>query len=94
MASTTVASSRRNFIPRPREVRVREGGPDKHLGKEFQMSGQIVALLHRHLEKHMRGTPTQYIMWYFAGNEDKESIEFKSNDLCRREVRPLGEVVH
>jgi len=34
-----------------------------------------------HLEKHMQETPTQYIMWRFAGNDDKESIEFKSQDL-------------
>ena len=31
-----------------------------------------------HLEEHMQETPTQYIMWRFAGNDDKESIEFKS----------------
>merc|ERR1711981_537035 len=34
-----------------------------------------------HLEKHMQETPTQYIMWRFAGNDDKESIEFKSDEL-------------
>merc|ERR1712087_241587 len=34
-----------------------------------------------HLEKHMQETPTQYIMWRFAGNDDKESIEFKSAEL-------------
>jgi elongation factor 3 len=34
-----------------------------------------------HLEKHMTETPTQYIMWRFAGNDDKESIEFKSDEL-------------
>merc|ERR1712048_304000 len=34
-----------------------------------------------HLEKHMQETPTQYIMWRFAGNEDKESTEFKSDEL-------------
>merc|ERR1719321_2230577 len=34
-----------------------------------------------HLEKHMQSTPTQYIMWRFAGNDDKESIEFKSQSL-------------
>merc|ERR1711870_189745 len=32
-------------------------------------------------EKHMQRTPTQYIMWRFAGNDDKESIEFKSQEL-------------
>merc|ERR1712125_37431 len=34
-----------------------------------------------HLEKHMQKTPTDYIMWRFAGNDDKESIEFKSTEL-------------
>jgi len=34
-----------------------------------------------HLEKHMQETPTQYIMWRFAGNDDRESIEFKTDEL-------------
>lgn len=34
-----------------------------------------------HLEKHMQETPTQYLMWRFAGDEDKESLEFKSDEL-------------
>merc|ERR1711865_977591 len=34
-----------------------------------------------HLEKHMSSTPTQYIMWRFAGNDDKESVEFKTDEL-------------
>merc|ERR1712096_574770 len=34
-----------------------------------------------HLEKHMQETPAEYIMWRFAGNDDKESLEFKTADL-------------
>merc|ERR1711953_349058 len=34
-----------------------------------------------HLEKHMKETATEYIMWRFAGNDDKESLEFKSTEL-------------
>merc|ERR1712057_70447 len=34
-----------------------------------------------HLEKHMQETPTEYIMWRFAGNDDKESLEFKNMEL-------------
>merc|ERR1712118_505913 len=30
---------------------------------------------------HMNETPAQYIMWRFAGNDDKESLEFKSDKL-------------
>merc|ERR550537_181038 len=29
----------------------------------------------------MNKTPTQYIMWRFAGNDDKESLEFKTQEL-------------
>merc|ERR1711977_762636 len=31
-----------------------------------------------HLEKHLTQTPTQYILERFAGNDDKENIEFKA----------------
>ena len=41
-----------------------------------------------HLEKHIKETPTQYIMWRFAGNDDKESIEFKSDELFVDESPP------
>merc|ERR1711912_160630 len=34
-----------------------------------------------HLEKHMQKTPTDYIMWRFAGNDDRESLEFKTDEL-------------
>merc|ERR1719363_48374 len=34
-----------------------------------------------HLEKHMTKPATEYIMWRFAGNDDKESLEFKSQEL-------------
>merc|ERR1712032_1268687 len=34
-----------------------------------------------HGEKHMQETPTEYIMWRFAGNDDKESLEFKNTEL-------------
>ena len=34
-----------------------------------------------HLEQHMQETPAQYIMWRFVGNDDKEGIEFESDEL-------------
>merc|ERR1712205_293012 len=34
-----------------------------------------------HLEKHLQSTPVQYIMWRFAGNDDKESVEFQAEGL-------------
>jgi elongation factor 3 len=41
-----------------------------------------------HLEKHLNETPAQYIMWRFAGNEDKESIEMlnQKKDDDKKEV--------
>jgi len=34
-----------------------------------------------HLQNHVQETPTQYIMWRFAGNEDRESLEFKAEEI-------------
>merc|ERR1719316_940251 len=34
-----------------------------------------------HLEKQMTKTPVQYIMWRFAGNDDQESVDFKTTAL-------------
>merc|ERR1711977_590211 len=44
-----------------------------------------------HLEKHMQKTPTEYIMWRFAGNDDKESIEFKTQELSADEEKARSE---
>merc|ERR1719329_2098771 len=43
--------------------------------------GYVAQHAFHHLEKHMDETPVQYIMWRFAGNDDKESLEFKSDKL-------------
>merc|ERR1712054_448679 len=43
--------------------------------------GYVAQHAFHHLEKHMDKTPAQYIMWRFAGNDDKESLEFKSDKL-------------
>merc|ERR1719502_847508 len=34
-----------------------------------------------HLEKHMNETPCQYIMWRFAGNDDRESLENQTKEI-------------
>merc|ERR1719168_388980 len=39
----------------------------------------------------MQETPTQYIMWRFAGNDDKESIEFKTQELSVDEAAAQGQ---
>jgi elongation factor 3 len=33
----------------------------------------------QHLEKHITKTATEYIMWRFAGNDDKENVDFKAD---------------
>merc|ERR1719454_617756 len=43
--------------------------------------GYVAQHAFHHLEKHMDKTPAQYIMWRFAGNDDKESLEFKTSEL-------------
>merc|ERR1719433_1439311 len=54
-------------------------------GTVWKVAGMRMAYVAQHafhhLEKHMQTSPTQYIMWRFAGNDDKESIEFKSQEL-------------
>jgi len=41
------------------------------------------------LEKHLRETPTQYILQRFAGNDDQEAIDFKANN---DEVKDVTEI--
>merc|ERR1711881_703783 len=52
-------------------------------GTVFRHSGMRMAYVAQHafhhLEKHLTKTPVQYILWRFAGNEDKESLEFKDD---------------
>merc|ERR1711937_1088109 len=54
-------------------------------GSVWKASGLRLAYVAQHafhhLEKHMQETATEYIMWRFAGNDDKESLEFKSTEL-------------
>lgn len=38
-----------------------------------------------HLENHLDKTPAAYIMWRFAGNDDRESLDFKSEELTSSE---------
>ena len=50
----------------------------------------VAQLVFHHLEKHMQETPTQYTMWRFAGNNDNETIEFKSNEISVNEESALS----
>jgi len=45
-----------------------------------------------HLEKHTQETPTQYIMWRFAGNDDKESLEFQTKELSVDEEKARSQL--
>eukprot|EP00747_Dinoflagellata_sp_TGD_P084469 gnl/TRDRNA2_/TRDRNA2_162523_c2_seq1.p1 gnl/TRDRNA2_/TRDRNA2_162523_c2~~gnl/TRDRNA2_/TRDRNA2_162523_c2_seq1.p1 ORF type:complete len:382 (-),score=105.64 gnl/TRDRNA2_/TRDRNA2_162523_c2_seq1:109-1125(-) len=39
-----------------------------------------------HLEKHLTKTPTEYILWRFAGNDDQESLDFKNKEATEDEA--------
>ena len=34
----------------------------------------------------MQRTPTDYVMWHFAGNDDRENLEFKTGELSMDEA--------
>merc|ERR1719265_2100359 len=34
-----------------------------------------------HLEKHLNKTPVQYVLWRFAGNDDRESLENQTKEI-------------
>ena len=42
----------------------------------------------QHLEKHIHKTATQYILWRFAGNDDKENIDFLHKEESKEEDTP------
>merc|ERR1719272_542197 len=66
-------------------IKILVGEMTPGVGTIWKASGLRMAYVAQHafhhLEKHMTDTPTQYIMWRFAGNDDKESLEFKSDKL-------------
>merc|ERR1712023_25274 len=66
-------------------IKILVGEMTPQVGTIWKASGLRMAYVAQHafhhLEKHMQETPTQYIMWRFAGNDDKESLEFKSTEL-------------
>merc|ERR1719210_2825503 len=66
-------------------IKILVGEMTPQVGTIWKASGVRMAYVAQHafhhLEKHMQETPTQYIMWRFAGNDDKESLEFKSDKL-------------
>mmetsp|Transcript_1931 Transcript_1931/g.4905 ORF Transcript_1931/g.4905 Transcript_1931/m.4905 type:complete len:1044 (-) Transcript_1931:196-3327(-) len=75
------------------KVLVGEQKPTK--GSIWKSSGLRMAYVAQHafhhLEKHVQETPTAYIMWRFAGNDDKESVEFKSQELSVDEEKARSE---
>merc|ERR1711935_401472 len=66
-------------------IKILVGEMTPGVGTIWKASGLRLAYVAQHafhhLEKHMQETPVQYIMWRFAGNDDKESLEFKSTEL-------------
>merc|ERR1719181_545601 len=54
-------------------------------GTVFRHSGMRMAYVAQHafhhLEKHLDKTPVQYILWRFAGNDDRESLENQTKEI-------------
>ena len=60
------------------ELKTTQGKVTKHPGLRVAYIAQHAF---HHLEKHLHKTPTQYIMWRFAGNEDKEGVDMINKDV-------------
>lgn len=54
------------------ELKTTQGKVTKYPGLRLAYIAQHAF---HHLEKHLQKTPTQYIMWRFAGHEDKEGLD-------------------
>ena len=54
------------------ELKTTQGEVTKHPDMRLAYIAQHAF---HHLEKHLQKTPAQYIMWRFAGNEDKEGLD-------------------
>ena len=67
------------------ELKTSQGEVTKHPGMRVAYIAQHAFY---HLEKHLHKTPTQYIMWRFAGNEDKEGI-----DMINKEAQEEQKIV-
>merc|ERR1719265_2398697 len=54
-------------------------------GTIFRHPGMRMAYIAQHafhhLEKHLDKTPVQYILWRFAGNDDRESLENQTKEV-------------
>jgi elongation factor 3 len=57
----------------------------QEVGTVFRHSGMRMAYVAQHafhhLERHMDKTPVQYILWRFAGNDDRESLENQTKEI-------------
>jgi elongation factor 3 len=71
------------------ELKASEGTIWKHPNMRLAYVAQHAF---QHLEKHMTKSPVQYILDRFAGNEDKESLEFKDEAGISQEDETLQDV--
>jgi len=70
-------------------IKVLVGELVPQLGTVWKAPGMRMAYVAQHafhhVEEHLDKTPAQYIMWRFAGNDDRESLEFKADELSASE---------
>jgi elongation factor 3 len=60
------------------ELKQEEGTVFRHQGMRMAYVAQHAF---HHLERHMDKTPVQYILWRFAGNDDRESLENQTKEI-------------
>ena len=66
------------------ELKTTQGEVTKHPGLRLAYIAQHAFF---HLEKHLNKTPTQYIMWRFAGNEDKEGLDLINKEAAEHDQK-------
>merc|ERR1712159_896982 len=59
------------------ELKPEAGTCWKHSGMRMAYVAQHAF---HHLEKHVKKTPVDYILWRFAGNDDRESLENQNKE--------------
>jgi elongation factor 3 len=60
------------------ELKPEKGTVWKHSGLRMAYVAQHAF---HHLERHVNKTPVQYILWRFAGNDDRESLENQTKEI-------------
>ena len=73
------------------ELKTTQGEVSKHPDMRLAYIAQHAF---HHLEKHLQKTPAQYIMWRFAGNEDKEGLDMINKEAHDEDKKIVKFYIH